>query len=273
MFSRKAFLTILLLSIISVSPLVLGEFMNEVSASVECVSNTFMQASLTRTPKEVTSQQPVLIFAHVQGDFSTITLSTTITIKLLKDGESQQAPTISASLGLVPVPQAPGWYRMVIPGLPAKTIVEPRLGFPDITWKVESNVFYKLLVDGVKATSDSYVVQEGGAERDLPPLITASVYDVLQDPELLLETYGLGSRGWKVGAFKAQKMLIMAVDDKEIADVTFEYSISGGSWEKLSLTRDALMTLVEDLISQLDEKIQLMNALLPETLFPIKNPI
>ena len=136
--SSKVFITILLLSIISSPILVHEKITNPVSALVE--SSTSVQASLTRTPEEVNSRQPALIFAHVQGDFSTIKLSVTITIKVEPSVIGFSRTISEKKLPLVPVPRSPEWYFIVIPGLPTKTIVEPKERRPDITWKVESSV-------------------------------------------------------------------------------------------------------------------------------------
>lgn len=219
-----------------------------------------VRAQLVRTPETVYSGQAALVFADVSGPFSEMNLSTTVTLDLTKDGSSVPGFPWSVTLPLpmTPIPWSLGWYVTLIPGLPAKT-VEGLV----YTWKVSTMVSYRLLVDGVEVASDSYTVKEGEAERNLPPLVVTSVYDVLEDCGLVKENLGLGPRGWKVGANEALKTLIVAVDDVGIQNVTFEYSVNDGTWNVVTPTKDPLMGSVEELITKLNNIIDDINGLLP----------
>ncbi|MHA1632078.1 MAG: hypothetical protein ACTSXC_04625 [Candidatus Freyarchaeota archaeon] len=218
-----------------------------------------VEVTLLRTPHEVYSGQATLIFAHVRGVFSEIELSTTVSLDLLKDGTSVPGSPWSVTLALpmVPIPWSPEWYLTAIPGLPAKTF-EGLLH----TWNVSSTVSYNLFVDGVEVASDSYTVKEGEAER-FPPLVVTTVYDVLNDTELLRENLGLGPRGWRVGSNEALKTLILAVDGVGVQNVTFEYSVNGGPWNMVTPTEEPLMGSVEELLNKLNNIIDLINTFLP----------
>jgi hypothetical protein len=217
--------------------------------------------TMYRSPQIVYSMEAVLIFAKIYGDFKNVTLSVTITLNL--QGPSSKTESINANLPLIPVFHAPGWYVTSIPGLPAKTI-KTKLA----TWIISSRVVYSLLVDGVVKFSDNYTVIEG-TPMHKKPLAYAAVYDVLHDPVILNETMGLGPRGWKWGANKGLNMIILAIDDDGIQNVSFEYSINSGKWNSISLTTDPLTSSIENLINDLNNSVNKINSILEQFGLPL----
>lgn len=230
---------------------------------------------LVRTPLEVYSGQSALIFAYVKEVVEEVKLSVNVTLRLLKnDNIVQEFPVTAVEVPMVTFPRAKGWYIAAIPGLPAKTVVIKRLLMPDTTWKVTSSVSYKLIVDGIESASEGYEVTEGEIGRRLPPLVLASVCDVLEDPLLIEETLGLGPRGWKLDAYKTQKIIILTIDNEGVEDVSFEYSISGGAWSDLTVTTHPLMVFFDYLIDELNDAIQTINFIEPDLeLQEIQSPI
>jgi len=222
--------------------------------AAEPVASTSASYTLIRTPKTVYSMQAALIFAEVQGAFASISLLTTITLSLLKDGSViSDSESVTINLPMLPIPQSSGWYATSIPGLPAtskKGIIS--------TWRVSSYVKYSLLVDGVEVASDNYTVVEGMAERN-PPLIFATVYDVLRNPALFKTTLGLGPEGWRIAANEQLKTLIVAMDSEGVKDVNFEFSVNGGAWNTSTPIPDTLMVPIDDMINKLNDIIDRIN--------------
>ena len=212
---------------------------------------------LVRTPMDVYSGQATFIFAYIS-----------ITIRLLRDGYIvHEYPITISRIPMLPIPWARGWCVTAVPGLPAKTVTVKKL-LQSVTWKVTSSVSYKLLVDGKELASGTYEVKEGEFGRRLPPLVWSFVSSVLEDPGLINETFGLGSRGWRVGAFEDQKVLIIAMDEKGVKDLSFMYSVSEGAWLTSTITPHPLMTSFNDLISKLNDVIQTVNSIIPNIELP-----
>ncbi|MEM4619284.1 MAG: CARDB domain-containing protein [Desulfurococcaceae archaeon] len=225
---------------------------------IEPSSNSIISVfSLTRSPKTVHSMQGVIIFAEVYGNISTINLSVTITLSLMRDGSVLLSESRTFDLPMLPIPFSPGWYFTSIPGLPAKTM-------RDIiyTWKILSHVNYSLIVNGAQIASGNYTVIEGEASYK-PPLVFTAVYEILSDPTLLMETGGLGPKGWVLGSNKQLKTLIVAIDSEGVKDVSFEFSVDGGPWNTLMLVPDELMSPIEDMIKKLNDIINLINGVIP----------
>jgi len=204
--------------------------------------------------------QGVFIFAEVHGDFSRLSLHTTVTLSLLRDGSTVISNSITINLPMLPIPHSHGWYVASIPGLPAKTVKGAIY-----TWEISSHVEYSLLIDDVQVASGSYTVIEGMAIHKQPLVFTA-VYDVTQNPALIRETIGLGPRGWIIGANEQLKALILAMDSEGVKDVTFEYSVDGEPWNVVAPIEDPLMSPTEELVSKLNNIIDNMNSLLPSGL-------
>lgn len=224
--------------------------------SVEESSNA-VKAVLMRTPAVIYSRQAAVIFARVDGFFSRIRLNTTVNLELTYNSRRVLSRSISVKLPMVPVPQSPGWYFTSIPGLPSKSLD----GF-----KISSKVSYALLVDGVEVASGGYSVEEGGVESRLHPLVTASVYSILNDHSLLKETLGLGPRGWRVVSSEDLKTLVVAVDRKGIENVSLGYSVDGGTWQSVSIREDPLMGNVRYMASKLNDAINKINTHLPRSI-------
>jgi len=255
------YLQVAVLVIIAVSPVFLFGFED----SSLFVYGDNHSVKLVRSPLEVYSGQEALIFAYIQGDVKKVSLSLSVNIRLLKDDVvEKEFPIEVLGVPMLAVPWAKGWYITALPGLPAKTVVIERVLLPSVTWKVVSSVSYKLIIDGGESASGGYVIKEGEVGRRLPPLLFASVYEALDDPRLIGETLGLGPRGWRVGAYEDQKIIIVAIDNEGVENVSFEYSVSGGVWSDLTVTEDPLISSFEDLIDKLDDTFRLINSIMPD---------
>lgn len=228
-----------------------------------------IQVSLIRTPTTIYGWQSAIIFANVVGDLSEVSLNVTITISadtnasldvLQYFGLQDFFPyniTINYAMRLIPITR--NWYVTAIPGLPAITITFQFL-LQTYAIYVNSTVHYELLIDGEVKASDNYIVHEK-EELNLPPIVMTTVYDVLQDPEIFNETFGLGPKGWGLNPDSTLKVLVVAFDDHGLKEnnVVFEYSVSGGTWTTGQLTRDPLMNLLSNAVDGVNSAIDTIN--------------
>jgi hypothetical protein len=232
-------------------------------------------------PEEVYAWQPALIFAQVVGDFAEVKLNVKVKIISSTEPSIQDFPrslSISYTVVMLPVSWAWGWYVTAISGLPNETRqfqYDPLGPLPpppiSVTLKIGSEVNYDLLIDGNIIDSGSYIVLEGKADKLLPPLVIATVYDVLDAPSLLSETMGLGPRGWTVGAGEVMKILIVALDDKGlegVSSLTFEYKVGVGPWALSLVYEDLLMQPLNNFINNANSFIQQIENIIGQDLFP-----
>jgi len=222
--------------------------------------STSIKASLIRSPETVFSRHAAFIFAQVNEAFSSIQLSTTVTLTLERDGTIVFSAFKSVNLPMLPLPWTLNWYYTSIPGLPALTLPGP-LG----NWKISSRVEYSLLIDGEEVASDSYNVIEGESVRKRP-IVYAVVEDAVQDEEVIAETLGLGPKGWVLGANKNLGILITAMDSEGVSEIYFEFCVDGGSWNALTPAPSVLMAPIDELIAGLNELVDAINSWLPPTL-------
>lgn len=258
---RKSIFRVMLMLVIMIS--ILPVF-NYVRIGVEGASNGSIE--LTQSPREVYSWQPVMVFARVDGSRAMVMLEVTINMYVTINPPgvipAPSLPSVTRRMAMLPIPWAPGWYVASIPGLPAETYqFEYRLPFRppvNVSVKVGSEVSYRLIVNGSPAGSGGYSVLEGRVDRLLPPIVVASVYDVLRDQAVLRETLGLGPRGWVIGAGQPVRVLILALDDKGFKDVnaiSFGYRVSEGQWVQAPVYEDPLMQGVKGLVSNVSSLI------------------
>jgi hypothetical protein len=219
------------------------------------------QVRLVRSPAEVCSGQPVLVFAYAPSGRS-VELEVSVYIEA---GTNVSLPTSppqpmekTYKIPMVPVPWALGWYVSHIPGLPSKSwVFDVRLLSRTITVKftVASKVVYKLIVDGGVVATDSYVVKESEITKQLPPLVYAFVYDVLNDTSIINETLGLGPHGWVLGSGEIMKVMILAFDETSQPEVGFEYRVGEGSWITASAEDSVLMNELNSLAEGVNDFI------------------
>ncbi len=259
---KNSTLTLLaMLAIIMIEPLMVFAVQSNVTFTI---TSTSIEAKLVRSPEEVYSMQPALIFAHVIGEFKSIELKVTVHIRATLEpkipGVDVPSPLeITYTAPMLPVLLAQGWYFVSIPGFPAETYkfeYDPPGPPPPISvcLRVESEVSYKLIVDGKIVSSDSYTVLEGRG-RTLPPLVFSIVHDAVKDRSILDETFGLGPKGWALHV-EPLKVLILAIDDKEVSRIDFEYRVSKGPWMQASVREDPLMKEIREFISRVNEFIR-----------------
>ena len=266
---------VLLTAIIVIGFLPMSAVQNDQVVGTPLISSsTSVQASLTHTPEEVYSWQPVLIFAHAIGVFDEIKLNATFTTNVDANVSFPGLPySESRSADLPLVPWASGWYVTAIPGLPACTIeFKPPL-LPAVKAWINSTVTYQLVIDGIAKAAGNYTVKEGVRALELPPVAVAMIYDVLEDPDLLNETQGLAPRGWVISAGESVNILITAFDDKGLDNVSFGYSVSGGAWIEVSPNPDPLMGTLKELVDAINNIIQHIVSIIPVDLPPIYIPL
>lgn len=217
-----------------------------------------VSVKLQRSPQDTHSMQPVLVYAYYSGTFNTIRLKVTADINTSVNPigviSIPKPPVRTVEITMVPAGWGAGWYVAGIPGLPSQTVTAQ---VAKIT--VTSRVSYKLLVDGVEKDSDSYTVTEEAVEKKIPPLVSASVYGVVDDSSIISETLGLGPKGWTWSSKSDMKTLILATDNKGLAGLaklTFEYSVGGGSWKELPVSDDPIMVTVRDFVSTLSSDLE-----------------
>ncbi|MDK6027923.1 hypothetical protein QPL79_00895 [Ignisphaera sp. 4213-co] len=240
-----------------------------ISTTLSMLSNLLLVHASTegvklfRTPLDVCSSQPVLVFAYAPNA-KTVELEVSVTIKVETNFTELalkllQPVTVTYKVPAIPLPWEIGWYMAYIPGLPSKTIVfTTRLLLRTVAVRlaIGSSVLYKLVVDGVAVASDSYTVKEFELARRLPPLVYAFLYDVLKDPSIVADTFGLGPRGWVVGGGENVKILVVAFDESDRPGTQFEYRVDEGSWFSVSAVKSNLMSSVENIVNEVNNAIE-----------------
>ncbi|KXA92664.1 hypothetical protein AKJ66_03725 [candidate division MSBL1 archaeon SCGC-AAA259E22] len=153
---------------------------------------------LERTPENVYSYQPSIIFAKVKKG-RRVNLSVKVDINLsstpipISDlGLSEPSP-INYEIPMVPIPNARGWYVTGIPPLPTKTFEFTTLE-ENVKVLVSSEVKYELYANGEKVGEEGYRVRKGSVKQELPPLVYTAVSDVVKNPSLIEKTYGCARR-------------------------------------------------------------------------------
>jgi len=281
-----AFIAFALIAIMAFSPIQSSRahhVNNIVSFTISSLS-TSVQANLTRVPEEVYSWQPALVFAHVVGNYSEVKLNVSVSISATLKRDDQviwsNLSSYAYSTRMLPVSWAFGWYVTAILGLPAKTLQWEGIIYA-YTLNIRSEVTYTLAVDDEAVDTGGYVVFEGEVARIMPPLVLATVYDVLYDRSILDETLGLGPKGWVAGSEETVKALIVAFDDKGlkgINNVTFEYKVKDNPWTQVSIYEDSIMQTVNGFIGNLNTLLQGIEEVvkvikpdfdLPELLLPL----
>jgi len=216
---------------------------------------------LKRSPKKVYSMQPVLVFAKVVKPAEEILLRVNIEVVVsIKPEETISLPpslSVSYSLRMIPLPWTREWYVALIPGLISETFTIRYEALPGIAAEAEiklsSRVEYKLLVDGVEVAEGEYEVLEGEITRRVPPIIISMVRHALEDVEVMKETYGLGPRGWVLGAGMPLEVVLIAFDDRGIKKINLEYSVCSGAWKQAELRKDPYMDLIGKLLEDVNE--------------------
>ena len=236
------------LIILLVTPILVSQYYGSTIASDQ------QGVSVTQIPggSEVESMRPVIILINAVGNIS-LDISINIKAELNKSvpGISLPAPLSgSFSIPVLPVSASGGYSIGVIPGLPAYRYVFDRPLVGRVALTITSSVNYSVLVNGSVAYRGGYVVQPLEYAGDLPPLVSAIVYDVLNNPDLINETLGLAPPGWVAGFGREVRVVVVALDDKNISDVKLEYSVSGSAWQT---------TPLEDMAPQLDSVRNLVN--------------
>jgi len=217
---------------------------------------------LIRTPAEVYSRQPVLVFAYAPSA-KNVELDVSVTIRA-ETNFSELASvlpsqiTIAKNISALPTPWEAYWYMAYIPGLPSKTTIfsiKLPLRTVIVNLTITSSVLYKLVVDGVVVASDSYVVKSSEPSQHLPPLVYALIYDALSDLSVVNETLGLGPKGWVVGGGESVKVLVVALDEEDRPEVSFEYRVSEGAWIPTPATDSVFMSGVDELVTKVNDAI------------------
>jgi len=218
------------------------------------IASTQQGASVTQIPQgnKVESMRPVIILVNVVGNVS-LDVNINVNAELNKSIPGVQLPTPlsrSFTIPLIPMPASSGYSIGAIPGLPAYSYVFDRPLIGKVALTITSSVSYSVLINGSVVYRGSYVVQPLEYTGDLPPLVSAIVYDVFTNPDLINETLGLAPPGWVAGAGREVKIVVVALDDKSVSDVKLEYSVSGSVWQT---------TPLEDMAPQLDDVRNLVN--------------
>lgn len=251
---------LLAMGVIPFAALVSGEEMKTQTKITQIFEKTLPKdIELVRTPNEVLSWQPAIIFAKVPGNHS-VTLDVEIQTELYIDwawpgGEREWPWTTPYSTIMIPAGFESDWYVTSIPGLFNMSV--EILG---TLYEVSNSVSYTLVVDSTPTNySGSYEVQELDVSAMFPPILYAVDYNVLNDTSILEETLGLGPKGWTVDANQQFKTLIFAMDNTgftSVNDITFNYCVNDGGWQQVTVEEDTgLMGAIEECIGVINDII------------------
>lgn len=240
--SKPSGLTVLILIAVMIPTVSPGLMMT----SMEPLEDDFndITATVIKIPEQPMAWVPEFIIVNISGSFENgpeLEVNGTIHVIGLTHYKYRFGNYI-----LPMIPLSTNLYVGMIPGMPAHD------GW---IWDVVTNVSYRIIVDNHTVYEDSYNVAFETLEVDLPPLVLAVVHDVIDDPTLLEETFGLAPHGWRVASGEPVDILVIAIDDKEIKEVSFEYAVSGGEWIELSLDADPLMEEFSSLIDEINNYI------------------
>ena len=223
---------------------------------------------LLRTPSEVCNWQTALIFAKVPGDHDVslevgINTQATVDSSLTWWVDYSDSWSTLYSVPMIPMGLNSEWYVSAIPGLFAISGKWEGL-IQTITWNMSNSVAYTLKIDDATTQySGSYTIKEAEISEQLPPLLYAIDYNVLNDITILQETLGLGPKGWTVNANQQFKTLIFAMDNTgfdTVNDITFNYRVNGGTWQQATVEEDTgLMGAIETTISTINNVIGTIN--------------
>ena len=214
---------------------------------------------LYQIPEKPVNGEPVSIILHIDGNVKDILINVECEIGVYVDSELQgQLFKVGPyTIPLIPIQQ--GWYISRIPALPAKVVSGLLHNFT-----LESEVHYDLMVNGKLYGSYTYVVSPENVSLNSPPITFTMVYEALRDPSLLNETFGLGPRGWVATHTDDVPVVVLALDDKEIENITLYYSVSDGPWLRAPLFEDPLIFDTKKLVSELNEVIDEISNLFPQ---------
>jgi len=224
-----------------------------------------VQAELIQVPNVVKAFQPVLIFAYVTGNFTSLELN--VNYNTVCDTNNSALDFLrslypdfwdfSGSYNLPFIPISSNYWMVSLPGFSALY-----LSFLDNTalW-VDTNVTYALKVDGIERSSGNFSVEHLETTFNLPPVTIATVHALLDDPDLFIETFGGGPRGWVADEGEKVKVLVTAFDDQGVDTVSLNYSVNGGNWIDLQLQDDPLMTFINNFVDAMNVVIDSLNTL------------
>jgi len=219
---------------------------------------------LVRVPVEVSSSQPVFVFAYVPSG-SVVELEVSVSITFSTNTTLLTPPIQgvekSYRMRMTPIPWSPNWFVTQIPGLPAKTWVFSAklpltLKTVSVAFSVSSRVVYKLIVDGTTVASDSYVVKELEVKQRLPPIVYAFVYEALNNISILNETLGLAPHGWVLGEVMPLKIMITAFDESSAPEIGFEYRVGEGTWTSAPVSDSSIMDDLKSFINDVSNAIK-----------------
>jgi|GEM_PF-1095747 len=262
------FLSILVLtslvSVITVSYADHGDFRGDFSKMAKATSVSVEEFVLI--PKEPKRLEPVFVFVKIRGVIDSIPkLKVNGTIMVIGPAGNVRLSRQFGPRYLPMVPVSDGWYVSAIPGLPARS------GYNTII----SRVNYCVIMEGSVHGCGGYEVVPEWPSLNASPVVFISVYEVINNTRLFRETLGLGPSGWRADAGEQVKVLIVALDDKKLENVCFEYSVSGNAWMSAPTYRDRLMDEYIGLIEELNSIFSDINNLgigesLPEPSLPIE---
>lgn len=278
----------ILIAMLSLSVIANGGALARQEAYAQGTENNIdPKVKLERSTRDVYSMQPVTIYAYYYNGGSDsqtqeeVKLRVAAEISAKSDRQGINLPKSSpiiAEMVMVPVGGAKsGWYIAQVPGLPSESFAlasQQSAGSPpaappfqqpqnaaassEAKMTIASSVKYDLIVDGNKKASGSYNVIEGRqANKKVPPLVSALVYDAIQDGSVREETQGLGPKGWTWPGKSEMKVLVVAADEKPdgIGQQVFEYSTNDGGWQKAELNPDHAMSDLDELTGAVNESI------------------
>jgi len=144
-----------------------------------------------------------------------------------------------------------------IPGVPAYSVDIAGV----LQLYVNSTVKYTLLANGNPVAMQQYAVQPRNYIKQRP-VVLAFDYEILSDPTLIDETFGLAPRGWAVQAQTPHTILILALDNNNISssNIEFRYAVNNGTWQSSAIVKDTtLLSPIEDFLSFLQSVINQIN--------------
>jgi len=217
-----------------------------------------------RVPEVVKAYEPITLLIRGCSPGTVVRITTEVSVSSSEPipGVALPVPKIlEVSIPVIPLPALIDGDPVciaVIPGLPAlKEFIEvsgPLGRKSSIEVDIKTRVDLSIVVNGEEVFRDSFEVLPEPFEGDLRPTVFLVSYDVISKSldelvGLLKGTGGTAPPGYSAPSDSPVRFLVMAMDRESKPEVIMRYSVSGGSWLKLSPSEYSdVMKVIKELL-------------------------